>query len=1085
MQKLILLIILAGMVCVPGRAIRFKQLSLDEGLSQNSVFCMIQDHKGFLWFGTQDGLNKYDGYTFTIYKPQPGDPESLSHNWITALFEDSSGKIWIGTQGGGLNRFDPLTGKFTRFPVSGGVLREDSITSRTITSICQSKNGDIWIAAQGGGVSVYNNSTFKHFVADPGDPDSLVSNNVTDLLIDNRGTLWVGTANDGLKQFQPESGTFIHYRYDKAKSGSLSANRVVDIYEDSAGLIWIGTGGGGLNLMNRAKGTFIHYRNRPDDPDSLSSDQISNIHEDRSGVLWVSTTDRGINHFNKRRETFTRYLRDDTDPYSLNNNSVSCIYEDRSRVLWVGTNGGGLNRFDRENKFQLLRADPNNPNGLSDSFIYTICEDHNGVMWIGANDGALTCWNRDTGSFKHYRNQPDNPKSLGNGVVRWVYEDRSHRLWIGLQGGGLNLFHPEDESFSHYSNNPEDPMSISSNAVRQTLEDSAGRFWIATAGGGLNRMYRDSGKFISFQFSSTDPGSISDNSIFSLYEAPTQPGILWLGNFGNGLDRFDANTGRAINYRNDPSDPHSLSHDTVLSIYEDKKGNLWICTYGGGINKFTGDRDGKGNARFVYYTEQNGLANNSTYGMLEDPTGKLWISTNYGISCFDPATERFINYNAKDGLQGNEFNSNAFFKTRSGEMFFAGLNGLNWFDPSNMDSNRHIPPVVLTGFKLFNKNLPIGGDSPLQEDISYASELCFNHKQNAFSFEFAALDYTVPENNRYAYKMENMDAEWNTTSSAFRVAAYTNMPPGHYVFRVRGSNNDGKWNTEGTSIKITITPPFWMTWWFRFLVLAVLIGVIALLYRRRLKNERLKFELKTAHDAQMSIMPQTDPEIGGFEISGVCLPAYEVGGDFFDYIWLDKEKKRLGIAVGDVSGKAMKSAMTAVMTSGMLYSRVGESRSVKEIMHQVNLPLYFKTAKNMFTALCLAALDLESRDLTFSNAGLHAPLLKSPATPYVTALESSGDRLPLGIKMNASYMESRYSLSPGDVVIFFTDGVTEAMNGAGDFYGDRRLRGFIENLDTGILSAAGIKNAVLADLKRFSAGAPRHDDITVVVVKVS
>lgn len=1072
------------MVSLPGWAIRFKQLSLDEGLSQNSVFCIMQDSKGFLWFGTQDGLNKYDGYDFTIYKPQPGDLQSLSHNWITTLFEDSSGKIWIGTQGGGLNRFDPLSGKFTRFPVSLGEIRADSLLSRFITSICEGKDGEIWIGSQGGGVALFKNGKFTHYLPVPGDPNSLVSNVVTKLLIDSQGTLWVGTINDGLKKFQPGTGTFIHYRHDETNPRSLSNNTIIDLCKDSTGLLWIGTAGGGVNLMDRASGTFAHYMHRSNDLTGLSSNQVSDIYEDRSGILWVATNDQGINRFNKRRETFTRYLRDDNDPYSLNNNTIFCMFEDRSRVLWVGTNGGGLNRFDRENKFQLLRSDPNNPNSLSESFIYSICEDRNGVMWIGTNNGGVTKWNRGTGIFKHYRYESGNPKSLNSGVVRWVYEDRSGRLWVGTQGGGLNLFNPEDESFSHYTNSPADPMSISSNFIRQVLEDSAGRFWIATAGGGLNRMYRETGKFTRFQFSSTDPGSISDNFIYSLYEAPSEPGILWLGNFSGGLDRFDTNTGRAVNFSNDPSNPHSLSHNTVLSIYEGKKGTLWICTYGGGVNKLISGRDGTGKVQFKYYTEKDGLANNSTYGMLEDPEGKLWISTNYGISCFDPGTETFVNYNAKDGLQGNEFNSNAYFKTRKGEMFFAGLNGLNWFDPSYMDNNQHIPPVALTGFKLYNKRVAIGKDSPLKQDITFARELCFNYKQNAFSFEFAALDYTVPENNRYAYKMENMEEEWNTTSSAHRVAAYTNMPPGNYVFRVRGSNNDGKWNQEGTSIRIIIAPPFWQTWWFRILVLLVFVLLGALWYRKRLKNERLKFELQTAHDAQMSIMPQADPEVGGFEISGVCLPAYEVGGDFFDYIWLDKEKRRLGIAIGDVSGKAMKSAMTAVMTSGMLYSRVGESRSVKEIMHQVNLPLYFKTAKNMFTALCLASLDLDSRDLIFSNAGLHAPLLKSPVSPYVKSLESSGNRLPLGIKMNASYMESRYSLREGDILMFFTDGVTETMNTTGDFYGDRKLRGFLETLETAELSAAQIKNAVLSELKRFSAGASRHDDITLVVVKV-
>ncbi len=1074
--------------------LHFKHLSLDEGLSQNSVFCILQDQKGFLWFATQDGINKYDGYDFTIYKPDAENPNSLSFNWINTLYEDSSGIIWIGTDAQGVNTFNPRTETFFRYPVTPNTDSPMALNNGSIIAILQDTQGDIWFATRFSGltritrqwdpISKKRIEKFRHYHHSPGKPGSLASNITHALYLDRMGTLWVGTHNQGLSKWNPKTETFTHYSHSPKNPNSLNNNEVSSIFEDRTGQFWVGTYGGGLNLMDRESGTFLCYPHDPGNPNSLGSNFINTIYEDRSGILWIGTADSGLCRFDKRSESFSNYRKIPQDPTSLNNDNITVIFEDQSRVLWVGTNGGGLNRFDRENKFQLLRSDPINKNSLSDSFIYAIYEDQQGILWIGTNSGGLNEYHRDSHTFIQHRHDPNNPQSINDNLVRAIIEDRYGDLWVGTTNGGLNRFDRKTRTFRHYQNNPGDPTSLSSNGIRVLLEDSTGVLWIGTTIGGLEKFNRETQTFTHHRANRANPDSYGDNQIYALYEAPSEPGIIWVGSASSGLNRYDPRTGITDRFPPDPANPDSLSHNTVLTIHEDQTGTLWIGTYGGGLNKMVRQPDGK--HRFIHYSEKNGLANNSIYGILEDPEGRLWISTNKGLSCLDPKSDTFKNYNARDGLQGNEFNAGAYYKNKNGEMFFGGINGLNTFFPFHIKNNLHIPAIVFTDFKLFNKPVPIGASSPLKQSISWTREIYLTYKQNTFSFQFSALDFTVPENNIYAYKMENLEEDWNHTDATRRFATYTNMPPGKYTFRVKGSNNDGVLNEEGAAIKIFISPPFWQTWWFRLLLLFSTITLFVYGYKKRLRNDRLKFELRTAHDAQMSIMPQSDPTVKGYDISGICVPASEVGGDFFDYIWMDDEKTKLCIVIGDVSGKAMKSAMTAVLTSGMIYSQVGQFQSVKEIMQQVNRPLYYKTDKNVFTAICLAALELSTRGLTFCNAGLHSPLLILPNTPNHTIfpLIGEGKKLPLGIKIDTPYQEKKQLLNPGDTLIFFTDGITDAKNLEDTFYGYNRLIQLLEKIDITTLTAREIKDTIIADVNRFSKNAAQHDDITLVVLKV-
>ena len=1079
----------------------FEQIFLEQGLSQSIVQCICQDRTGFMWFGTEDGLNQYDGYKFTVLRNNPDDPNSLSYNNITAIYEDRSGILWIGTFYGGLNKYDPQTKRFFRFQRDAN--DPNSLSNNNINAIIQDKSGDIWIGTDCGlnklvlsGASASSSEgeasspTFIRFQNDPNNPNSLSHNTIRSICEDKSGVLWIGT-DDGLNKLVPNenegtSSTFIRYQNDPKNPNSLSHNEVYSIFEDRSGALWIGTKGGGLNRFDRKKNQFTHYRHDPNNPKSLSHDEVYKIFEDRSGILLVGTNGGGLCIFDREDEEFIAYQHDPSDRTTISYNEIRAIYEDRSGLLWIGTYGGGIDKVDKGKlQFTLHEPNPRDPNSLSHPIVWSIYEDEAGILWIGTHGGGLNRFDRRTDQWKHYRYDNVDPNSLSNDIVRVVYADNSGALWIGTHGGGINQFDRKTEKFTRYLNDPNDPTTLSRNEIRAIYQDRSGMLWIGTYSGGLDKLvFGDKPgsppKFIHYRNDPNNPNSLSNDFVRAIYE--DRSGVFWIGTEGGGLNKlvlspdtagkgFDRESGTFTHYQSDPNAENSLNNDYIFSIHEDQSGFLWLGTWGGGLNKFD-----KVNKKFTHYTEKDGLPNDAIYGILEDGQGNLWLSTNNGLSKFNPKAGTFRNYSAEDGLQSNEFNGGSFYKSRSGEMFFGGIEGFNAFYPDQIKDNPFIPPIIITAFSKLNKEVEF--DKPLSE----IKELKLSYKDYVFSFEFAALDFTAPEKNMYAYKMEGLDEDWVYTNSKKRFATYTTLAPGTYTFRAKGSNNDGVWNEQGASMKIIITPPIWKTWWFQSLAALLLIGLVYLLFRRRSKNIRLKTELEAARKAQMSIMPQADPQIEGFEISGICIPANTVGGDFFDYFWLNKEQTKFGIAIGDVSGKAMESAMTAVMTDGMISAKVeSDNISIKAMMTSLNRPMYLKTDKKMFTALCLASLDIETRELTFTNAGLIEPLLKSGDS--VEYIKSVGTKHPLGLVEDVTYEEKKVQLKSGDILIFLTDGVPEAQNHARELYGDEGIKILLQKIDTSILSAKEVKNKIIEDVRRFSGSASQHDDMTVVVVK--
>ena len=823
---------------------RFVNFNIEEGLSQSTAATILQDRNGYIWVGTQDGLNRFDGYTFKVFRNNPKDSTSLSDNFIRSLKEDSKGNLWVGTNEGGLNLYDSKTESFKHFIHSSSDSK--SISQNTVWAITESSNGKLWIGTNKG-LDLFDPKTrkFKHYQHDKNDTSTLSGDYVLSLFEDSNGKLWVGTQNDGLNLFNNESQTFSHFTYGKNGNNSRNNNSIYCIYEDSLDNLWLGTEEG-LKLFNHKKNAITDSNNY------LSNERVRSIMQDSKGNLWIGTFFNGLNQFNYKTNTFINYKHSASDFTSISGNRIVSLLEDNLGNIWIGTYGNGLAFFDYKTlSFEHYKHSEADPNSLSSDFVRSFLEEENGNLWVGTSGGGLNYFNKQTQLTKHYLHIEKDPSSISNNFVRCLLQDNQDNIWVGTNGGGLNIFNKRTQTFQHFDQNLKDSISPLSDIIYSLMNDKKGNIWIGTSLGGLNKYDINTHSFEYFLHSNNDSSSLINNTVWTTLE--DSKGNLWVGTWG-GLDLYNPKSKTFKHFTNSKENAHSISNNFIKVIYEDSQKRLWIGTTSG-LNLFNPQKE-----TFKRYGVKEGLSNEVIYGILEDEDGILWISTNSGINKFNPNTGIFTEFSDEDGLQGNEFNTGAYHKGISGKMYFGGVKGFNVFKSQNIKENTQAPPVVLTNFLLFNTPLAVSEKSVLHHSINEIEELVLHYNDFIFGFEFSALNFRQPKKNRFAYKLEGFDKDWTYTDYKYRRATYTNIPPGNYVFKVIASNDDGYWNKEGASVNVKILPPWWLTWWAKTAFGTIPLFLFAAFYKARVsrlkKQKHLLEEQVKARTVQLSEQKQ-------------------------------------------------------------------------------------------------------------------------------------------------------------------------------------------------------------------------------------
>ncbi len=814
----------------PQEEFRFHTISLEQGLSQSSVLSITQDKYGFMWFATLDGLNKYDGYKFTIYRHDPLDPSTVSDLGIRKVFTDSRKNLWIITLSGNIDRYDYLQDHFRHYQF-GDV--KNNRASRII-SITESPGGTLYAGGMSGALYSYN-STADSFMILKSGSESLTAEpviHVQSLCIDDSGNIWMGTW-EGLLKKSLVSGRIVSWYRTTSSQNKLRSDIQMNLAKDRTGKIWSATASGGIVCFEPSSDKFKEYYYDSRKPGSLPTNRIMSVFTDSKLNTWVGTIDAGLCLLEQDSETFLNFRSDPSNSSTVGKGAIMSFYQDNSGGIWIGTSGGGVSRFDyKKQSFHTVSfnlEDINNPPVLS------LLEDRSGRLWIGTDGGGLICRDKK-GRLMFFLKKPP----LGSNSITSLFEDSRGTIWAATDpgtnsiAGGIYTIHRNEKDFFPFT-----LPDLKIGGIQCILEDRKGNIWFGSLIAGLWCYNPISKKVIHYSHIPSDKNSICGNSISTLME--DSEGNLWIGTQNTGLSCFDPMKGKFTNFYSDPYNENSLSSNSIWSLYQDENGKIWIGTWGGGLNLYD-----KGTLSFNTFTTKNGLPSNVICSILPGGKGNIWIATNRGLAKFNLYSRTCKNYYKSDGLQSDEFNQGAAFCSKEGLLYFGGINGINVFNPEKIEDNNYIPPVMITGFYIKNEPLMAGRAYPLLDDVR------LSYEENFFSIEFAALDFSAPEKNKYSYKLSGVDKDWVTTNK-IRRAFYTNISPGKYVFMLKGSNGDGIWNPAVKTLSIIITPPFWQTWWFRSM-LVILFGLLLYsIHRYRLikllELERTRIRIaKDLHD---------------------------------------------------------------------------------------------------------------------------------------------------------------------------------------------------------------------------------------------
>jgi ligand-binding sensor domain-containing protein/serine phosphatase RsbU (regulator of sigma subunit) len=1036
--------------------IKFKSIGVDEGLSINFVLCILQDKNGFMWFGTQDGLNRYDGYQVTVFRNRHDDANSISNNAVNCLAEDKAGNILIGTNDGGLNIYDPLKNKFTHFVHDP---KKNSLSNNTVRCILTDSDGKIWVGTEHGLNLVDpangNVTTYFHTENETG---SLPDNQVYSLAQTADGVLWIGTFDKGLCSFNKKSGQFKTFLIPpQFASGNTSLdeykNRIYALHATSEGKIYVGTDGG-MGIFNNETAqweNFVHFGNAKYENLTLLN-RIWGIAEDKQGILWIASYGGGLIRYKKSGD-YDVYTQNETEFYSLRSNQIVSVLVDQEDNVWAGTQSNGINVFFRAlNKFQHFKHNELNPNSLNNDHVFALLVDRNGKTWIGTDGGGVNIFDKSTGKFDISFNEKLKKSGITNLSVLSLFEDSEGMIWVGTWGSGLVSYDPATGKTTDYLS-----TSTWGTAVTKIIESPDGNIWVATYGDGVYRINKKTGKTMRFD----EENGLSSAKVFCVFLDSKKN--LWIGTEGGGVClKALAETGNEKPFKLFQHDGTNkgLSSNTIYDIYEDPSGIFWLGTTNG-LNKI--ERDGK----IVYYFEKDGLPNSTVYGIMPDKSGNLWMTTNKGVSRFNPRAlatasqkpdenprkenEVFRNYDKKDGLQGLEFNSGSFYVSKTGEMLVGGENGFNIFKPAAIADNPHAPKVYISSFKRFGKEVNFDSSIVSKKFIE------LSYRDNFFSFDFVALDYLEPSKNKFSYMLEGVDEHWSAPST-IRYASYTQLEGGHYVFRVKASNNDGIWNEIPTELHIRIIPPWWKTKWFY--TLSILAGIAAIFgfvrYRTAAvkkenrileqkvaertfelaqKNKDITSSIEYAKRIQEALLPSTDLIFSRLSDAFILYkPKDIVSGDFY---WFGEKNELKIFAVVDCTGHGVPGAFMSMIGHNLLNQVVLENGITDpgSILNALNkgVQAALKQGSNSVNTndgmdVALVTLNTRNNDLKF--AGANRSLVVVSKEGELEKIDSN--KFPIGgaqINSERNFTTHHKMMAKGDTVYLFSDGFADQFGG--------------------------------------------------------
>lgn len=868
------LLFLPSFVYCQHQSVDVTRYTIEQGLSDNFVTSVLQTRDGFLWIATTNGLNRFDGKSFKVFRHDFSDSCSLPENYVMSLLEDGRGNLWVGTWGGGLSLFDRRKERFLRY--HHDPRNANSPSDDYVQTLFEDSNGILWFGTMGGGLNRLDarTMTFKHYL----------NCNITSICEQKNGVLWlgnwdVGTKSSGLLRFDTANETFSFFKHDPKNNLSIASDTVCSVTNDGDSVLWLATYVG-VDKFDMRACTATHFRK-----DILDSSVIRQVIIDSKRRIWVGTSNyRGVFLFEREHGNDFLWLRSKNESATtLSSDGVQSLYEDYYGNLWIGT-ADGLSKIGRTKPFMQHKYLPTSYRHRV-AGVKAICEDSKGDLWVGYGGGGLDRIDRKTNTRTHYTTVHGDPRSLSYFDVELIYEDRGGMLWIGTQNGGLNSFNRQTNSFSHFFHNPDDPKTIRSDWAQKIIETSDGTFLIGTTAG-TDVYDREKKTFTPFEKFVDDTAQ----HLGGVVHCEDRSGNLWFAEWRNGMHRYNIRTKAYKHFMPERNNPKSLSSTRIASIYQDSHGAIWVCTYGAGVDKFDTTTE-----TFTHHTTMNGLPNDAVFSIEEDSRGFLWMSTMKGLARFNPAEERFRAFDVSDGLLQNEFTWRSSYKNKKGEIFFGCSGGFISFFPDSIKDDTRPVNVALTSFKVFEQELP------LPQSLQTTQEITLTYNQNFFSIEYSALDFADPSHHHYVYILEGFDKQWNNVGDR-KFASYTDVPPGSYRFTVKAANGDGIWNNKGIALSVVVTPAFWMTWWFKVFLGLSLSGVGVALYRYRIYNllELQNVRLRIAGDLHDEIgsnlssitisshLMQQDKNLNAQQkelLKDVSITARETADSMRDIVW--------------------------------------------------------------------------------------------------------------------------------------------------------------------------------------------------------